>query len=97
MKFRQTAVPGDPKMGNSAIPQNEKVYLKVKYGEDKNTVTKTFWFPQDILTGKVHDILIQHFRLSPTQAKLVRSYLSPFYFSRELTNFGLLDRYLRRV
>ncbi|KAJ3567121.1 hypothetical protein NP233_g6567 [Leucocoprinus birnbaumii] len=68
MKMRHKAVPLDPKDKSASPPLDQRLHVKVAFGEHE----KVFWIRKPLITGKALDLLcdqfgIKHIDTSPTR------------------------------
>ncbi|KAF7777455.1 hypothetical protein Agabi119p4_3527 [Agaricus bisporus var. burnettii] len=64
MKMRHTAVPLDPKDKSLSPPLDQRLHIKVRYGE----ISKVFWLRKTLITGKALDLICGHFGVGPSDS-----------------------------
>jgi hypothetical protein len=54
----------------ASVPMDGRMHVKVSYQE----VEKTFWFRKHLVTGKVLDLVVQHFNIPSNRQEFLRFY-----------------------
>ncbi|KAJ7687555.1 hypothetical protein B0H14DRAFT_2421653, partial [Mycena olivaceomarginata] len=65
MKMRHSAVPVDPKDKTAAIPQDDRLHIKVAVDDDTE---KVFWVRKSLGTGRVLDLLASQLKIPSSDA-----------------------------
>ncbi|KAF5357837.1 hypothetical protein D9756_001809 [Leucocoprinus leucothites] len=70
MKMRHKAVPLDPKDKSASPPLDQRLHVKVQFGEQE----KVFWVRKTLITGKALDFLCGQFGIKHSDALPTRLY-----------------------